>query len=68
MREGGSNMSNKSITFNRSAAAQLEDRKHPQRYVSEVKEVEIKNEEPEANEANLWLLGPERHFPNNVRA
>ena len=49
-------MSTKSITFNRSVAARLEDRKHAQPY-------EHEEEEPDTNEANQWLLGPEQQLP-----
>jgi hypothetical protein len=48
-------MSDKSVTLNRSAAAQLAERKHSQRYLDQEEEPET-----ETKEANLWLLGPER--------
>jgi len=59
-------MSNKSITFNRSAAARLEDRKHPKPYVYEGKEPDGEKRELETNEANVWLLGPERQLHNKA--
>lgn len=48
-------MSSKSIILSRSAAAELQVRKHPRPY-------EDDEQEPEINEPNKWLLGPERQI------
>lgn len=50
-------MSSKSIILSRSAASELQDRKHPRPYEDGEKESEI-------NEPNQWLLGPERQISN----
>jgi len=61
-------MSTKSITLTRSAAAQLEDRKHSHPYLYEERETDIEKKELETNEANQWLLGPERQLSNKAAA
>jgi len=61
-------MSTKSVTLNRAAAAQLEYRKHPQLHLYEDEEFDAGKKDPEADDPNEWLLGPERQLSSKAKA
>jgi hypothetical protein len=58
-------MSSKSTVLSRSAAAQIEQRKHHRTYLYEDEEPESRKKEPQNDEANQWLLGPEQQLRNS---